>query len=70
MIKVIKSTPATINGRDCNELLVHDDEMHASVACNLCIYRGWAGYQECAADCCTVHGCTMDPNTYFLAELT
>lgn len=26
MIKVLKQTPAAINGRDCNELLVHEND--------------------------------------------
>lgn len=68
MITVLKQTPATINGRDCYELLVHDDEMHACVACDLCIYRDWGDYQVIEVDCCTVHGCTLDPNTYFIAK--
>ena len=68
MKKVLKRTPVTAFGRDCLELLVHDDDMHACVACELCAYRDWGAYQECAADCCTVHGCTIDANTYFLVE--
>lgn len=66
MIKVLKRTPVTAFGRDCLEQLVHDDDMHACVACERCAYRDWSAYQECAADCCTVHGCTIDANTYFL----
>ena len=69
MIKVLKETPVTAYGRDCMELLVQDDEMHALVACELCAYRGWADYAECQADCCSVHGCSMDANTYFLVSL-
>ena len=66
MIKVLKETPVTAYGRDCLEQLVHDDEMNANVACDLCAYRGWSDYEECGADCCTVHGCTINPNAYFL----
>lgn len=69
MIKVLKETPVTAYGRDCLEQLVHDDDMHACVACELCAYRGWDGYVDGSADCCSVHGCTMDANTYFLVSL-
>lgn len=68
MIKVLKRTPATINGRDCYELLVSDDDMGPYVACDLCAYRGWDGWIELRCDCVTAHGCTPDANTYFLAE--
>ena len=66
MITVLKETPVTAYGRDCIEQLVHDDDMHANVACELCAYRGWDDYAEGTADCCTVHGCTIDSDTYFL----
>lgn len=66
MITVLKETPITAFGRDCLEQLVRDDDIHAIVACELCAYRDWADYAECQADCCTVHGCTIDANTYFL----
>lgn len=68
MIKVLKQTPATINGRDCLELLVQDDEMHGCEACDLCIYRSWNDYQETQANCVDVHGCTTLANVYFLAS--
>lgn len=65
MITVLKETPVTAYGRDCIEQLIHDDDMHANVACELCAYRGWDDYAEGTVDCCTVHGCTVDPDTYF-----
>lgn len=68
MIKVLKETPTTVNGVDCLELLVKDDCMPFDCVCDNCCYRYWDGNQETGADCCTVHGCTSDPNTYF--ELT
>lgn len=66
MITVIKETPITIDGQDCKEQLVHNDDMSAFIGCDLCAYRGWSGYNENQCDCCTVHGCTTDPETYFL----
>ncbi len=68
MITVIKKTPATINGRDCYETLVHDDAIIACTCCDLCCYRDWNDYVEVMASCMDVHGCTPDANTYFLAE--
>ena len=65
MIKVLKETPITINGSDCLEQLVHDDGMDYDCVCDNCCYRNWSDYQLIGVDCCTVHGCTRDPNTYF-----
>ena len=65
MITVIKETPITAFGRDCLEQLVHNDDMSAFIACDLCAYRGWVDTTETMCDCCTVHGCTTDPETYF-----
>lgn len=66
MIKVLKETPVTAYGRDCLVQLVQDDDMHCYDACSLCAYRGWDNFDDYDADCCTVHGCTMNPNTYFI----
>lgn len=68
MIKVLKQTPATINGRDCMELLVQDDDMHGYDACDHCVYRGWKNQNEMQANCVDVHGCTYLANVYFLAK--
>lgn len=68
MIKILKQTPATINGRGCNELLVHDDAITCCTCCDLCCYRDWIDYSDAMATCMDVHGCTPDANTYFLAE--
>ena len=68
MIKILKQTPATINGRECNELLVHDDAITSCTCCDLCCYRDWDEYAECYASCMDVHGCTPNANIYFLAE--
>lgn len=68
MITILKETPATISGRDCYELLVHDDAITNCTCCDLCCYRDWWDYGEVYATCMDVHGCTPDANTYFLAE--
>lgn len=69
MITVIKETPITVDGSDCMEQLVHNNDMSNFIACELCAYRGWDGWGETMADCCTVHGCTTDPETYFRFSL-
>ena len=73
MIKVLKKTLATINGRDCKELLVHNDAITSCSCCDLCCYRDWEEYVEpwldLYASCMDVHGCTPDSNTYFIVEL-
>lgn len=68
MIHIIKKTPATINGRDCMELLVQDDCMLGYDACDLCCYRDYVPNPDLMADCATVHGCTINNDYYFLAE--
>lgn len=68
MIKILKRTPATINGRDCYELLVHDDAITDCTCCDLCIYRDWGDFYYYYACCMDVHGCTRDANTYFITE--
>lgn len=67
MIRVIKKTPATINGRDCLELLVQDDFMLGYSACELCCYRDYVPNPELMATCDEVHGCTRNADYYFLA---
>lgn len=68
MIKVLKETPVTAYGHDCLEQLVHDDDCTYNFVCDNCCYRDWRDYQETAADCCTVHGYTLDPNAYFILK--
>lgn len=65
MIKVLKETPITVNGRDCMEQLVQDDEMNGYEACDLCAYRGWNGFHLTCASCHDVHECTLLANVYF-----
>ena len=69
MITVLKETPVTAFGRDCLELLVHDDEMLGYEACDLCAYRGMNDYEETLASCNVVHECTCLPDVYFLLSL-
>lgn len=68
MATIIKKRPATINGRECNELLVLDFEIGNTPACNLCCYRDWSDYNQTMSLCKDVHGCTCSPFTYFLTE--
>ena len=65
MITVLKETPITVDGHNCMEQLVHDENMAYEFVCTNCCYREWNDRQEMFADCCTVHGCTTDPFTYF-----
>lgn len=68
MLTILKKTPITFNGVDCLEVLVKDDFMKASVPCELCMYRNYEPDSELLADCCTVHGCGLDFNTYFITQ--
>lgn len=68
MIRIIKKTPATINGRDCLELLVQDDCMLGYDACDLCCYRDYVPNPDLMATCQDVHGCTANPDYYFQAQ--
>lgn len=65
MITVIKETPITVNGHDCIEQLVHNDDLNDCTACDVCLYREWDDYLETLTDCNTVHDCTRDANTYY-----
>lgn len=68
MIKVLKETPTTFDGKDCIEQFVHDDEMRGYEACDVCAYRGWNNCQELQANCVDVHGCGYNANEYFLIK--
>ena len=68
MIRIIKKTPATINGKDCWELLVQDDCIHGCTPCDLCCYRDYEPDKDIMADCATVHGCTINNDYYFMAQ--
>ena len=66
MINILKEKPVTAYGRDFLEILVQDFDMPACVACDLCAYRDWRDSLSLDNNCCTVHGCTMNANTYFI----
>lgn len=68
MITILKRTPATIDGRDCYELLVHDDNINDCTCCDLCIYKSWREWLDVIVCCTDAHGCTPDANTYFITE--
>lgn len=65
MITIIKETPITIDGVDYLEQLVKDNECWGIECCEKCYYRGWSLTEDGDYDCCTVHGCTTNPQTYF-----
>lgn len=68
MIKVLKQIPATMNGKDCNLLLVHNDALTSCTCCDLCCYRDWEEYTDVIKSCMDFNGCTPDANTYFIVE--
>lgn len=65
MKREIKRTPITFNGEDGFEVLFEDTSIIPMVSCECCMYEEWDGYDECAASCCTVHGCEFGRPTYF-----
>lgn len=70
MITVIKETTYTVNGHDCILQLIHNDCKKYDFVCENCFFFNWVDYKLIAVDCCTVHGCTVDPDTYFqISEL-
>lgn len=68
MITILRKKPATINGRDCNEILVYDDAIIGCTCCDLCCYKDFNDYIDVPGSCMDVHGCTPDSFKYFLAE--
>lgn len=65
MKKEIKRTPITFNGEDGFEVLFEDTEILLSDSCEYCMYEEWYDWNECAASCCTVHGCDYGQPSYF-----
>lgn len=65
MITVLKETPYMVNGHECILQLIHNDCKKYDLVCDNCFFRNWKDYQLIAVDCCTVHGCTVDSDTYF-----
>lgn len=61
-MKELKRTPITYAGKDWWEVLVEDDDLGECAACDLCIYDGYQGEDNCQ----DVHGCLRSPHTYFI----
>lgn len=69
MKKIIKKTPITLGGSDVYEILIEDDSIINCTCCDLCLYRGSISFDlELMASCIDVHGCSMNPNRYFISE--
>lgn len=68
MKKIIKKTPITFNGVEGFEVLVNDSEVWAAECCEKCMYSYYVPSSEIVTDCCTVHGCSTSPFTYFAFE--
>lgn len=66
--RILKSTPVTIDGHDVMEILVSDEDVWCAECCYNCCYQNWQPHSESDYDCCTIHGCTQDPHTFFLIE--
>lgn len=65
MIRILKQTPITIEGKDCLEELINDETILIGEACNYCCYREWYDVNEYGTPCNIVHGCGNGP-TYFI----
>lgn len=65
MIKVLKETPITVEGKDYCLQLLHDDTLLVTDACDYCYYRDWFDVAGIGASCVEVHGCLGLEPTYF-----
>lgn len=65
MIKVLKETPITVEGKDYCLQLLYDDSLWVSDACDYCYYRDWFDVDGIVAGCVEVHGCLGLQPTYF-----
>lgn len=65
MIKVIKETPVTIEGKDYCLQLLHDDTIWCGDACDYCYFRDFIPIAEYGASCVEIHGCHGYEPTYF-----
>lgn len=65
MIKVLKETPITVDGKDYCLQLIYDDAIWCQDACDYCYYQYWNDWEECCASCATVHSCHPYEPTYF-----
>ena len=65
MLTIVKEFLYTFNGKDCRLVLVHDDCITTGIPCDYCFYRDYEPDSEILEDCCTVHDCSVDFDTYF-----
>lgn len=68
MITIEKESLFSINGKDWRLVLVHDDCITIGTPCDYCYFRNYEPDSELLADCCTVHGCGLDFDTYFIIQ--
>lgn len=68
MITVLKETPMTFHGKDCMEVLVHNDNLEFFTCCDLCIYKDYIEWIDFMASCMDVHGCGTDSRDYFIRK--
>lgn len=68
MITEIKRTPITWNGEDGWEVLVLDDFPFLNDVCPGCMYNEWNDWENVAATCVDVHGCSVNQNMYFIFQ--
>ena len=66
MIKILKTTPITLDGEDCLEVFILDTHFDGMDNCDACIYRDYGLVSDNPASCCEVHGCTMNQSTRFI----
>lgn len=65
MIKVLKQTPITVEGKDCYLQLLHDNSIWVEDACEYCCFRDWNDWAGTGDFCSQVHGCDIFSPTYF-----
>lgn len=66
MIKIIKTTPITLDGEDCLEVLLEDSHFTGLDNCNACIYRDVEFDFELGVSCCEIHNCIPHTSTRFI----
>lgn len=66
MIKILKTTPITLDGEDCLEVLIEDTHFFASDNCEACIYRDYQKDLDNDLYCSDVHNCSMNPSRRFI----
>lgn len=66
MIKILKTTPITLDGEDCLEVLIEDSHFTGEENCDACIYREGQFDLENEYSCVERHGCTLLTSTRFI----